>query len=166
MLSLAAAPVSAQSEADVAVKFFGQGGAYCFRAAPEGVTLSDETEWTVLMLTGGSNAKNAFKIRTMDPGQTGVSGGSLRAIGMAITATWRRDGSREEFFDRFAKGIASKALRARVVKFAPKDLTPMKAGERAELYLKFADRGTRVSFDKVPDLTADEFLQYSGYFPD
>ena len=38
--------------------------------------------------------------------------------------------------------------------------------ERAELYLKFADKGSKVSFDKVPDLTPDEFQQFSDYVPD
>ena len=36
----------------------------------------------------------------------------------------------------------------------------------AELYLKFADKGSKVSFDKVQDLTPEQFLEFSEYFPD
>jgi len=34
------------------------------------------------------------------------------------------------------------------------------------LYLKFADGGSQGSFEDVPDLTADEFREYAGYFID
>ena len=53
-----------------------------------------------------------------------------------------------------------------MVNAGPVALPHIAPGERAELYLKFADRGTKVSFDKVPDLTAVEFLRYGEYFPD
>src|SRR5262245_47386640 len=40
---LATVPVAAQTQADVALSFFRAGGAYCFRVAPLGVALSEET---------------------------------------------------------------------------------------------------------------------------
>jgi hypothetical protein len=159
-------PASAQNEIDVAMKFFSQGGAYCFRAAPAGVTMSDETEWTVMVLTGGSHTRNTFRIRTMDGGSTGLDDRALTDVGLAITGVWTRDRTREEFFARFAKGIAEKALRARIVRIAPAGIARMKPRDRAEVYLKFADRGTRVSFEKVPDVTAEELMTYAAYSPD
>ncbi|HEX7794969.1 MAG TPA: hypothetical protein VF456_11490, partial [Vicinamibacterales bacterium] len=60
---LVAVPVAAQTQADVALSFFRAGGAYCFRIAPLGVALSDEPEWTVMVLTSASSHKTAFKIR-------------------------------------------------------------------------------------------------------
>jgi hypothetical protein len=69
---LAAVPVAAQTQADVALSFFRAGGAYCFRIAPLGVALSEETEWTVMVLTSASNHKTVFKIRELDPGPTGL----------------------------------------------------------------------------------------------
>ena len=157
---------SAQSDADAALRFLRAGGAYCFRVAPEGVALSEETEWTLMLLTGVSNRKNTFRIRTVDPGPTRLSGQALAEVGEAVTGVWRQDSIREEFMDRFAAGISGKTLRARVVKIAPSNLARMEPRERAERYLEFADRGSRVSFDKTPDLTADEFRRYATYFPD
>src|SRR3954469_19353589 len=89
-----AMPLSAfaQNEADVAMQFFQQGGAYCFRLAPEGTNLSEETAWTVMMLTSASNRRNEFRIRSMDPGSTGLNGRGLTTVGLTITAIWRRDG--------------------------------------------------------------------------
>jgi hypothetical protein len=166
VVALVMRPLAAQSDADLAMRFFLEGGAYCFRVAPEGVALSDETEWTVMLLTGAPNPGNSFKIRTVDPGRSNRSGSSLKNAAAAVTGVWRMDSVRAEFFDRFATGIDAKSLKARVVKIAPPGLGAMKPGERAEVYLKFADRGTRVSFDKAADLTAQEFRQYADYFPD
>ncbi len=166
LVMLLAPPASAQTEADAALGFLRAGGAYCFRVAPEGVALSEETEWTVMFLTGVSNKKNTFRIRTLDPGPTGLSGQALAAAGEAVTGVWRQDSIREEFVDRFAAGISGKTLRARVVKIAPSNLARMEPRERAERYLEFADRGSKVSFDKTTDLTADEFRRYGTYFPD
>ena len=66
-----------------------------------------------------------------------------------------------------AEGIRTRKLRARVVKTSPPGFAQVASErERAELYLKFADKGSKVSFDKVPDLTPDEFQQFSDYVPD
>jgi len=157
---------SAQNEADVAMQFFRQGGTYCFRLAPEGTNLSEETAWTVMMLTSASNRHNEFRIRSMDPGSSGLSGGALKNVGLTITAIWRRDGLRDEFFERFSMAIAGGILRARVVTVSLPRLAEMKERDRAELYLKFADKGTKVDFSKVADLTADQFMEYQSYLPD
>ncbi len=166
LVAVLSQPAFAQVEAEAALRFLRAGGAYCFRMAPEGVALSEETEWTVMFLTGVTNQKNTFRIRTVEPGPTGLSGRELAVIGEAVTEVWRHDSIRQEFLERFATGISGKTLRARVVKIAPPNLARMKPGERAERYLQFADRGSKVSFDKMPDLTADEFLRYATYFPD
>ena len=159
-------PLTAQDATDQALVLFRDGGAYCFRAAPPGVAMLDEIEWTVLVLTSASNRNNTFRIRTVDPGRRSFSKAELSVAGLAVTSVWRSDATREAFFDRFAKAIAGKSLRARVVKTGPPNLARLKPGERAEAYLAFADRGTKVSFDKAPDLTAEAFLQYAEYIPD
>jgi hypothetical protein len=164
---LTALPVAAQTQADVALSFFRAGGAYCFRIAPLGVALSEETEWTVMVLTSASNHKTAFKIRELDAGPTGLRGRSLKDMGSDVTGVWRSDRLRDEFFERFAKGIADHELRARVVRISPANLAQLTSGRaRADLYLKFSERGSTVAFDKAPDLEAKEFAQYSEYLPD
>jgi hypothetical protein len=164
---LSAVPLDAQTQADVALSFFRAGGAYCFRIAPIGVALSDETEWTIMLLTSASNRKTAFKIRVLDPGATGLGGQRLKDAGMDVTGVWRSDRVREDFFARFAKGIAEHELRARVVRITPGNLAQLTSGRaRAELYLKFSERGSTVAFDKVQDLEAAELAQYSEYLPD
>jgi hypothetical protein len=163
---LAPRPVLSQNDVDLAIGFFASGGAYCLRVAPEGVALFDETEWTVMVLTSGQNRSDTFKIRSVDAGPNGMRGGALSASRTAVTGVWRLDGSREAFFDRFASGIEAGILRARVVKVAPPGLAGMTPTARAEAYLKFADRGSRVSFKNTPDLTAHEFRRYATYFPD
>jgi len=163
------APVSAaaQTQADVALSFFRAGGAYCFRIAPLGVALSDETEWTIMLLTSASNRKTVFKIRELDPGATGLRGQRLKDMGQDVTAVWRTDRVREDFFERFAKGIADHEVRARVVRISPGNLAQLTSGRaRAELYLKFSERGSTVAFDKAQDLDAPELAQYSEYLPD
>jgi hypothetical protein len=158
---------SAQSDVEDAVRFYSAAGSYCFRVAPAGVVMSQETEWTVMVLTSASNRKNTFKIRDVDPGSTGMRGATLAAAGMTVNNVWRLDSDRAEFFEKFAAGIDAGVLRARVVKIGPANLSSLKSDrERADVYLKFADRGSRVSFDKVPDLTAEQFRQYADYFPD
>lgn len=160
-------PAAAQNAVDVALSFYANGGAYCFRVAPFGTALSEETAWTVMVLTSASNHSNTFRIRSVDPGATGLSGDRLRAAGRFANDVWKFDGTRADFFERFAEGIRSRKLRARVVKAGPPNLAQITSErQRAELYLEFADKGTKVSFDKVPDLTAEEFQQYSEYFPD
>ena len=162
-----AASVSAQSAVDAALSFYAKGGAYCFRVAPFGTALSEETEWTVMMLTAASNHRNTFRIRSVDPGETGLTGSGLLTAGRLANDVWKFDGSRAEFFQRFGEGIKAGKLRARVTKAGPPNLPQVASErERAELYLKYADKGTKVSFDKAPDLTSDEFQQYSEYFPD
>ena len=166
LVAFTSPPVGAQSQADIAMKFFLQGGAYCFRLAPEGVNLSDQTEWTIMFLTGRPTTKNTFRIRSVDPGPTRMGGRVLTEVGLAVTAVWRQEGIRAEFFDRFASGIAGKTLRARVLKMAPPALPQLTSRQRAELYLKFADRGTRIIFDKAPELTPEEFKAFADYVPD
>jgi hypothetical protein len=170
MLLIAMAPVRtahAQSAVDAALSFYAKGGAYCFRVAPIGTSLSEETEWTVMMLTGTSNRHNTFRIRSVDPGDTGLSGAGLQTAGRLANDVWKFDGTRSDFFQRFADGIAAGKLRARIVKAGPPNLSQVTSErERAELYLKFADKGTKVSFDKVSDLTPDQFQQYEEYAPD
>src|SRR5215471_9800960 len=103
---LSAVPFFPQTQADVALGFFRAGGAYCFRIAPLGVALSEETEWTVMVLTSASNHKTTFKIRELDAGPTGLRGQRLKDMGSDVTDVWRSDRLREDFFARFAKGIA------------------------------------------------------------
>lgn len=161
------ARVLAQSQAEQAIRFYAAGGAYCFRLAASGVVLAQETEWTVMVLTGASNRRNTFKIRDVDPGNTGLRGATLAAAGMLLNGVWRSDSDREEFFRRFAVGIDAGLVRARVVKAGPPNLDQLSSDrDRADVYLKFADAGSRISFEKVPDLTASEFGQYVEYFPD
>jgi len=158
---------AAQNAVDVTLSFYSKGGAYCFRVAPFGTALSEETEWTVMMLTSASNHHNTFRIRSVDAGDTGLKGSGLQTAGRLANDVWKFDGTRADFFDRFAEGIRSGKLRARVVKAGPPNLAQTTSErERAELYLKFADKGTKVSFDDVQDLTAEQFQQYSEYFPD
>lgn len=156
----------AQSDVDPAIRFFLAGGAYCFRVAPEGVAMSDETEWTILLLTSTANRKNEFRIRSLDPGSTGLNGRMLTAAGETITNIWRRESLRSEFFERYGAAISGKLLRARTVKVVPPRLAQMKPADRAELYLEFADRGSKVDFDKGRDLSAEEFLALETYTPD
>lgn len=161
-----AAGVVAQTETDIAISFFSAGGAYCFRLAPEGTSLSDETTWTVMMLTGTVNNKMSCRIRSVEPGATRIRGDALTNVGLAVTTVWRRERSREEFFERFAAGLSDGKLRARIVTLAPPGLEGMTTMQRADLYLRFADRGTRVEFDKAPDLTAPQLLEYQTFLPD
>src|SRR5581483_3837288 len=137
------AAASAQNAVDAALSFYSHGGAYCFRIAPEGTGLSEEREWTVMMLTSASNRKNTFKIRTVDPGDTGLSGSGLMTAGRLANDVWKFEGTRSDFFERFAEGIRAGKLRARIVKVGPPNLAEMPERDRAEQYLKFADRGTR-----------------------
>jgi hypothetical protein len=161
-----AMPMAAQNAVDAALSFYSHGGAYCFRVAPEGRTLAEESEWTVMVLTSTANRRNTYKIRSVDPGDTGLSGSGLMSAGRLANDVFKFDGSRSDFFDRFAEGIRAGRLRARVVKTGPSNLAELSERARVEEYLKFADRGARVSFDKARDLTADEFLAFSDYLPD
>lgn len=164
--AVAQSPTS-QNAVDIALSFYAKGGAYCFRVAPAGTSLSEETEWTVMVLTAASNRRNTFRIRSVDPGDTGLSGSNLTAAGRLVNDVWKFDGTRIDFFQRFSEGIKDGKLRARIVKAGPPNLAQITSErERAELYLKFADKGTRVSFDKVVDLTSEQFQQYSEYIPD
>ncbi|MGE3960006.1 MAG: hypothetical protein AB7H96_25075 [Vicinamibacterales bacterium] len=159
--------VAAQNAVDAALAFYAKGGAYCFRVAPFGTALSEETEWTVMVLTSAANHKNTYRIRSVDPGDTGLKGSGLLTAGRLANDVWKFDGTRAQFFERFAQGIRDRKLRARVVKAGPPNLASIDSErERAELYLSFADKGTRVSFDKVPDLTPEQFLVYAEHFPD
>lgn len=166
MLVSAGKPASAQSDADTAIMFFQGGGSYCFRVVPEGVSLSDETTWTFVVLTSVANTGNAFRARTIDPGETRLAGQALTDVGMAITNVWRREGLREEFFTGFAAGIASGGLRARLARISPPRLAEMKPRQRAELYLRFTDRGTKVDFRGTADLTPDGWLAFQSYLQD
>jgi hypothetical protein len=162
----AATAASAQTDVDQALNFFKGGGAYCFRLVPEGVNMSDETEWTVMVLSGGPMKDDTFRIRMLEPGKTGMKGNALKEAGAAVTGVWRLDSRRAEFFERFAGGIDDGTLRARIVTIAPDGLAEATPNARAERYLRFADRGLKVSFKGVPDLTADAFRKYESYFPD
>jgi hypothetical protein len=165
-VALTTSPVLAQGDVDLAIRFFASGGAYCFRVAPEGVALLEEAEWTVMVLTGSQNDSDTFKIRSVDAGRSRMTAGELSASRMAVTNVWRLEGRRENFFARFASGIEAGTLRARVVKVGPTGLAGMTPAARAEAYLKFTDRGSRVSFKHAPDLTASAFRQYATHFPD
>ena len=167
LVLLAALPAAAQTQADVALSFFRAGGAYCFRIAPAGMALSEETEWTVMLLTSASNHKTAFKIRELDAGATGLRGQRLKDMGQDVTAVWRSERIRDDFFARFAKGIADHELRARIVRISPGNLAQLTSERaRAELYLKFSERGSTVAFDKTTDLEPAELAQYAEYLPD
>ena len=164
---IAGVPAAAQTQADVALNFFRAGGAYCFRIAPPGVAFSEETEWTIMLLTSASNHKTSFRIREVDAGATGLRGQQLKDIGLDVTGVWRSDRIREDFFARFAEGMAGNQLRARVVRISPANLAQLtSARDRAELYLKFSERGSAVAFDKARDLQAAELAQYADYLPD
>jgi hypothetical protein len=167
ILLAAASVASAQTSVDMALSFYSNGGAYCFRIAPSGTSLAEEREWTVMVLTSASNHHNTYRIRSVDPGGTGLSGSGLLSAGRFANDVWKFDGTRGDFFERFAEGIRTHKLRARVVKTEPPGLAQLATDrERAEFYLRFADKGTKVSFDKVPDLTPGEFQQFSDYVPD
>lgn len=166
MLAATPRPSRAQDEAELAIRFFLQGGAYCTRVVPEGTNLSEETEWTILMLTSTGNRKNAFRMRSVDPGPLRVQGKALEAIGLTVTGVWRRERVRDEFFDRFARYVEGGQLRARVVKLSPPKLSSMSERERAEAYLDFADSGSRIDFAKARDLTVEQFLAFRTYMPD
>jgi hypothetical protein len=167
LMSAVVRPAAGQNAVDVALSFYSKGGAYCFRVAPSGIALSEETEWTVMVLTSAANHHNTFRIRSVDAGDTGLKGSGLQAAGRLANDVWKFDGSRADFFDRFSEGIRAGKLRARVVRAGPPNLAQTTSErERAEMYLKFADKGTKVSFAAVEDLTAEEFQQYSEYFPD
>ena len=168
LLAGLAATASAQTAAvDSALAFYSKGGTYCFRVAPSGTSLSEETEWTVMMLTASSNHHNSYRIRSVDPGETGLSKSGLLTVGRFANDVWKFDGTRADFFERFAEGIRDKRLRARVVRLGPTILGEASTErQRAELYLTFADKGSKVSFDKALDLTAEQFLVFSEYFPD
>ena len=167
VLGLAPAALAQSAAVDSALAFYSKGGTYCFRVAPFGTALSEETEWTVMMLTAASNHRNSFRIRSVDPGETGLSKSGLLTVGRFANDVWKFDGTRADFFQRFAEGIRDKRLRARVVKLGPAALGDASSERaRAELYLTFADKGSKVSFDKVSDLTPEQFLAFSEYFPD
>jgi hypothetical protein len=167
LLCLGGHRTAAQGAVESAISFYAHGGAYCFRIAPFGVSLSEETEWTVMVLTSAANHRNTFRIRSLDPGDTGLRGAGLMTAGRFANDVWKFDRTRAEFFDRFAQGMADGQLRARVVRIDPSSLGAAASERaRAETYLKFADRGSRVSFEKVRDLAPDEFRQYADYFPD
>lgn len=152
---------------DAALRFYSDGGAYCFRLAPAGVAMAEETAWTVMVLTSATNGRKAFKIRELDAGRSGYQGDTLKAFGEAVTGVWRVDRDRAEFFERFAAGITAGRLRARVVRIQPENLASLTTDrERAELYLKFSERGSRVSFEGAPDLAAAALGAYAEYFPD
>jgi hypothetical protein len=167
LVVLAVLSAAAQTQSDVALSFFRAGGAYCFRIAPTGVALSEETEWTIMLLTSASNNKTAFKIRELDAGATGLRGQRLKDMGQDVTGVWRSDRLRDDFFTRFAKGIADHELRARIVRISPGNLAQLSSERaRAELYLKFSERGSTVAFDKTKDLEPAELAQYAEYLPD
>jgi hypothetical protein len=157
---------AAQNAVDLAMSFYTKGGAYCFRVVPFGVNLSEETEWTVMVLTSASNHQNTFRIRSVDPGETGLSGTGLQTAGRFANDVWKFDGTRAEFIERFSEAIRTGRVRVRVINAAPPDIARLPERARAEQYLRFADSGSKVSFDKVPDLTAEEFQRYSEHFAD
>ena len=159
-------PVRAQTEADVALRFFQSGGAYCVRLAPEGTDLSEEPAWTVMMLTSAGSKKNTLRIRDVDAGTSGLRGQELTDVGLTVTSVWRRDRVREDFFDRFSAAIADGKVRARLVTLTPPGLATMTPRQRAEAYLKFSERGTKVDFEKSADMPPDEFLRFRAYVPD
>ena len=160
------APSAAAQEAELAMRFFSDGGAYCFRIVPEGTNLSEEAEWRIMVLTGTPNRRNEFRIRTVDPGRLRLGDEALKELGITITGVWRRERVRDEFFEDFANGIRRGVTRARVVTISPARLARMTRTERAEFYLDWADKGSRIDFGDVPDLTPEEFLAYRTYVPD
>src|SRR5689334_7213974 len=101
---LAARPGRAQSAVDTALSFYSHGGAYCFRIAPFGTALSGEPDWTIMVLTSATNHRNTFRIRSVDPGATGLQGAGLMSAGRFANDVWKFDGTSQEFFERFAEG--------------------------------------------------------------
>jgi hypothetical protein len=168
LVAMLSAPMVARAQRgpDLAMRFFSAGGAYCFRLAPDGVALGDEPEWTVMVLMGAKSRQSSFRIRTVDPGMSGVRGAELKSAESSVTSVWRMDGTRSEFFERYAAAISGGAVRARVVKMAPPGLAAMTPRQRAEAYLRFSDKGEKVDFSKAADLTAEEFMSYQAHVPD
>jgi hypothetical protein len=158
--------LNAQTAADIGIRFFGDGGVYCFRLAPEGTNLSEETSWTLMMLTGAANKKNTCRIRSFEAGPMDIGRQDLNRIGLSVIEVWHRESLREEFFARFAQGIEAGVLRARVVTLTPPRLATMSEMDRAEQYLKFSERGSRVDFEKAPNLSASQFVTFQTYNPD
>lgn len=162
----AARTAGAEVETDLAMRFFRDGGAYCFRLAPEGTNLADESTWTMMVLTSAANKRSEFPIRTMDPGPLRFREQALKDLGMAVTGIWRRERVRDEFFERFAAAIDSGDVRARVVTLAPPRLEGMTRIQRADYYLDFADKGSRIDFRGGTDLSSSRFLEYQTWVPD
>ena len=158
--------VSAQSQVESAIHFYTAGGAYCFRIAPPGMALAEQTEWTIMVLTSTANRKSSFKIRELHAGASNFGSASMKVAESVVPGVWRSEHDREEFFRSFAEGIEGGMLRARVVLLHPAGLEKMSERSRAETYLRFSERGSAVAFDKVGDLKADEFRQYAEYLPD
>ena len=156
--------MSAQSPVDTALSFYSEGGWFCFRVVPVGVAPSKQTQWAMMVLTSKLNRKNTFKIEVGHPSKTGFA---LAAPGIAVAdQIWRADPTRAEFFTKFAEGISAGSLRARVVQVGPTNLGQLSSDtERAELYTKFAERNPNISFEKAPDLKAEEFISFRDSFP-
>jgi len=122
---------------------------------------------TGMVLTGKTNPNTRFTLRELRPGRARTSPSALKTLGDVVTGLWRLDRDRDEFFKRFAEGIDRGVLRAKVVLTGPANLASLKSDrERADVYLKAAEKGMTISFDKVPDLGATEFMRYAEYFPD
>jgi hypothetical protein len=167
LIALWAQRLPAQSVVESALAFYAGGGAYCFRIAPAGTALADEDEWTVMVLTSASDRRSSFRIRSVEPGGTGLRGSDLTTAGRVANDVWKFDGTRAAFFEQFADGIRAGRLRAGVVKLRPPALARAASSrERADENLKFADKGSRVPFDKSHDLSAEQFLAYAEYLPD
>jgi hypothetical protein len=156
--------MSGQSPVDTALRFYSEGGWFCFRIVPVGVAPSKQTQWTMMVLTSKSNRKNTFKIEV---GHSSKTGFALAAPGIAVAdQVWRSDSARAEFFRKFADGISAGSLRARVVQVGPTNLGQLSSDtERAELYKRFAETGPNISFEQVPDLKAEEFMAHIDSFP-
>jgi len=99
-----------------AIQFYTEGGWSCLRFAP--VEEADkQTEWTVVVLSSRALKATTFWLGGIEVGQ----GSSLNPIeaGLNIQIVMNHPDNRAEFLKRFAEGIDSGLLRARLVKTAP-----------------------------------------------
>ena len=122
-----------------------------------------------MVLTSAANHHNTFRIRSVDAGDTGLNGSGLQTAGRLANDVWKFDGSRSDFFQRFSEGIRigqAQGPRREGRTSEPRRRSPRSVNVRS-CYLKFADKGTKVSFDErarisPPKSSAD----ISEYFPD
>lgn len=113
-----------------AIQFYTEGGSFCFRAVPI-KDAEKESEWTVIVFSSKSLAKPSFRIGEIElPKKLADDPDHLKRVGASlnIQIVMNDPKNRAEFFKRFAEGIDSGVLRARLVK-----TEPLKKGQEVPL---------------------------------